>query len=302
MENKVKIALLGGDLRHYTTACSLSRKDWAVSLWGMTPSVSDPSAVNFCKSYEEALENSSAIVLPLPASADGQTLSCPMLTEGNPVSLHKLLERIPSHTVLVGGRMPREFIVAAESRGIRVFDYFSSEDFQIRNAYTTAEAALSIAMNSLNREIRGSRVAVTGYGRIARSLVRLLCAMDAEVTVAARKEADLAWAALAGCHTIKLENERVKGQIAEHFSCGFDIIYNTVPTWLFDREFLMGVDKKTFLIDLASAPGGVDICAAKELGSNVLWATSLPGKYAPVSAGEGIATCVDGILQREVAR
>ena len=81
---------------------------------------------------------------------------------------------------------------------------------------------------------------------------------------------------------------------------GYDVIYNTVPHWLFGRDFLACADPKTFLIDLASVPGGVDIRAAKELGSNVLWATSLPGKYAPRSAGTLIGSCVDRILREEV--
>ena len=224
-----------------------------------------------------------------------------MIHDGTPLYLHRLLEMIPAGAILVGGRLPHDFCVAAESIGIRTFDYFLLEDFQIKNAYTTAEAALSIAMNSLNREIRGAKFAITGYGRIAKHLVRLLRNMEADVTVAARKDADLAWAALGGCRTLKLEDTSARAQIATCMSHGFDVIYNTVPTWLFDRSFLEAVDSKTFLIDLASAPGGVDICAAKELGSNVLWATSLPGKYAPVSAGEGIAVCVDKILCEEVS-
>ena len=301
MKNKVKIALLGGDMRHYTTACALAAKDYEVRLWGIETAVHEDSDVIFCQECEEALDGVAAVVLPLPASTDGYRLSCPMLPEGKPICLHQLLERIPSDAYVIGGRMPQDFAVSAEGRGLRVFDYFLQEDFQIRNAYTTAEAALSIAMNHLTREVRGARIAVTGYGRIAKSLVHLLRALDAEVTVAARKDADLAWATLGGCHTLKLEDTHAKEQIAEHFSTGFDVIYNTVPTWLFDRSFLARVNPKTFLIDLASAPGGVDICAAKELGSNVLWATSLPGKYAPVSAGEGIALCVDQILRKEVA-
>jgi len=300
MKNKVKIALLGGDLRHYVTACALSAKEWEVRLWGMTPTAKETSEVIVCKSCEEALLGAKAVILPLPASSDGQILNCPMLADEKPISLQKLLPMISADAMIIGGRMPHDFVVAAESRGLRVWDYFSSEAFQIKNAYTTAEAALSIAMNSLNREVRGAHVAVTGYGRIAKSLVRLLRAMEAEVTVAARKDADLAWAALQGCETLKLEDASAKVQICDQLSKGYDVIYNTVPTWLFDRRFLSCVDPKTFLIDLASAPGGIDICAAKELGSNVLWATSLPGKYAPVSAGEGIASCVESILQREV--
>ncbi len=301
MKNKVKIALLGGDMRHYTTACTLAQSAWEVRLWGVRPSEEGGTSVIFCESCQDALADAAAVVLPLPSSSDGYCLHCPMIREEGPFYLHKLLDMIPQKTIIVGGRLPHDFSVAAESRGIRVFDYFALEDFQIKNAYTTAEAALSIAMNSLNREIRGSRIAVTGYGRIAKHLVRLLRHMEADVTVAARKDADLAWAALCGCQTVKLEDASARSQIAAHMSNGFDVIYNTVPSWLFDRDFLEQVDPKTFLIDLASAPGGVDICAAKELGSNVLWATSLPGKYAPVSAGEGIAACVDKILSAEVA-
>ena len=85
----------------------------------------------------------------------------------------------------------------------------------------------------------------------------------------------------------------------ERLCHGYDVIYNTVPHWLFDRPFLEEVERSTFLIDLASVPGGVDVCAAKELSSNVLWATSLPGKYAPMSAGALIADCVVSILNKE---
>ena len=153
-------------------------------------------------------------------------------------------------------------------------------------------------MNSLDKNIRGARIAVTGYGRIAKHLCALLLSLGAEVTVVARNESDRVWARASGCKTLSL----VEGEPMTALAHTYDVIYNTVPHWLFDRSFLEGADPSTFLIDLASVPGGVDICAAKELGANVLWATSLPGKYAPFSAGELIATCVDGILREEVGK
>ena len=65
-------------------------------------------------------------------------------------------------------------------------------------------------------------------------------------------------------------------------------------------DLLKNVDSQTVLIELASAPGGIDISEAKRLKSNVLWAASLPGKYAPQSAGELIGECVCDILESEV--
>ena len=69
---------------------------------------------------------------------------------------------------------------------------------------------------------------------------------------------------------------------------------------IFDRDFLCKVDRDTLLVELASVPGGFDICAARELGANISWALSLPGKYAPESAGAIIAESVLKIL-KEVA-
>lgn len=294
MKSKQEIAMLGGDLRQYAAALRLGRNGWTLRLWGLDHSDDPAEGITLCRSCEEAMAGASAVVLPLPASTDGVFLNCPLDASERHLRLSELLEMIGVGGMIVGGRIPEPFCRAAQGHGICVRDYFESEEFQIENAYTTAEAAISIAMNSLNKNLCGAKVAITGYGRIAKHLVRLLTAIGAHVTVCARKESDLSWARSVGCATVKLDSHSVM-----RLTCGYDVIYNTVPHWLFERSFLEKVEKQTFLIDLASVPGGVDICAAKEMGSNVLWATSLPGKYAPMSAGALIADCVDRILRQE---
>lgn len=299
MKSKKKIALLGGDLRQYIAATFLDNGIWDIYMWGLNRSEKDGDNIVFCERWEDAIAGCSAVVLPLPATTDGVLLNCPFDSANTRVRLDEILAKMEGGMIVVGGKIPMEFVANAEGKGICVRDYFGLEEFQIQNAYTTAEAAVSIAMNSLNKNICGAKVAITGYGRIAKHLVRLLNHLGADVTVAARKESDLAWAFSTGCSVLKIENDGKDG--LSQLAHGYDIIYNTVPHWLFDRAFLEKADRKTFIVDLASVPGGVDICAAKELGSNVLWATSLPGKYAPKSAGELIGTCVDGILREEVS-
>lgn len=295
MKNKMNIAMLGGDLRQYIAARELSARGCSVKMLGMERAEWDRS-LTLSETIEGALEGVDAVVLPLPATADGVLLSCPLARRETKIRLSEVIEAMLPHSLLVGGRIPETVVASAEAAGIRVRDYFGSEEFQIKNAYTTAEAAISIAMNSLSKNLCGARVAVTGFGRISKHLVRLLLSLGARVTVAARKSEDLAWAQSLGCETLRL----CEAHPPMELSCGFDVIYNTVPHWLFGREFLEAVDRSTFLIDLASVPGGVDICAAKALGANVLWATSLPGKYAPESAGHLIADCVWEILREEV--
>jgi len=296
MKNKTNIAILGGDLRQYIAARELAARGFFVKTFGIERAEWDDS-LTLSETLDGAISGTDAVVLPLPATTDGVLLSCPLARSETKLRLSEVIEAMAHGSLLVGGRIPQTVVASAEAAGIRVRDYFGSEEFQIQNAYTTAEAAISIAMNSLTKNLCGARVAVTGFGRISKHLVRLLLSLGAHVTVAARKSVDLAWAESLGCTPLRLR----EGSTPVELLHGFDVIYNTVPHWLFGREFLEKADRSTFLIDLASVPGGVDICAAKELRANVLWATSLPGKYAPESAGRLIADCVGEILREEVS-
>ena len=59
---------------------------------------------------------------------------------------------------------------------------------------------------------------------------------------------------------------------------------------------LSQVNPEAFILDLASAPGGVDQGAAQELGLRVLQAPGLPGRTAPVTAAAAIRDAVYHIL------
>ena len=281
------IVFVGGDARQITAARMLSARGWRVSTF--LGGDFDVELERY-ETLESALMDADTVVLPLPVSVDAKSLNAPFL-ENEQIALSRIVDALSQKQTVIGGRIPEDMVRALENRGIAVIDYFKSEAFQIENAYTTSEAALSIAMNNLKRNIRGARFAVMGYGRIARTLTELLIKLGGKVCVLARKEGDLAWARIAGAKVMRITSENIKKLVD-----GYDIIFNTVPSWLFFEEFLSRVDKNTLIIDLASSPGGVDVSAAKKLNSRVLWASSLPGKYAPESAGELIADCIGDII------
>ena len=298
MDGKTKIAVLGGDHRQYYAACQLCECGWDVRLWGLEKEINVDKRIVACEELAQALCGATAVVLPLPAANGDNMLNCPLNFSKTTVSLNYIFSQIERDVTVIGGRIPKDTASVWQGKGIKIYDYFDSENFQIRNAYTTAEAALSIAMNNLNKEIREAKAAITGYGRIAKHLCNLLHLLGADITVAARRESDLAWCEQNGYKVLNISSGASALSELLH---GYDVIFNTVPFWLFDRAFLEKVDKSTVLIELASAPGGIDVCAAKDLSSNVLWAPSLPGKYAPESAGTLIAQCVNEFLLRRVS-
>lgn len=296
-DKEIKIAFLGGDMRLMTAVKRLAKGEHEIFVWKV-PSCSDIENITVSDTLYKTVSGSSAVILPLPSSTDGVTLNCATDNGESKPPLTLIADAIDGDCIIIGGKLPKSFCDYAATKGIKTFDYFESEEFQIKNAYTTAEAALNIAMNNLSKNIRGSSFAITGYGRISKQLARLILSLGGKVMIAARKESDLAWAHLEGCDTLKL-GER---DAIERLCSGYDIIFNTVPSWLFDEQFLKKVDKETLIIELASAPGGIDISEAKRQKSKVLWAASLPGKYAPESAGELISECVLKVLASEVRK
>ena len=80
------------------------------------------------------------------------------------------------------------------------------------------------------------------------------------------------------------------------WQCNYDLVVNTIPARVLGREELAALRPDCLILDLASKPGGVDLAAAGELGLTVIWALSLPGKVAPVSAGRAIQQAIYHLL------
>ena len=69
----------------------------------------------------------------------------------------------------------------------------------------------------------------------------------------------------------------------------YDFIFNTIPAPVLLKEHLVKMKKHVTIIDIASAPGGVDFAAAARLNLSAFLCPGLPGKYAPVSSAQAIA-------------
>lgn len=68
---------------------------------------------------------------------------------------------------------------------------------------------------------------------------------------------------------------------------------------ILDQEHLLALSDHALIIDLASNPGGVDFDAASAMGRRVIHALSLPGKVAPITAGDMIKDTICNILEEQ---
>ena len=284
------VAILGGDSRQMALVAYLREAGFSVQSYGLPLQDALPS-------WREAVAAADAVVLPLPASPDGRHVHQPMMREQEAPLIAELFPLLKDDALLFGGKCSPQIKEMAEKTGRTVLDYFENEEFQLKNAELTAEGAISILMRESDCSIRNYPVLITGYGRIARALSRLLVAMGARVTVIARKRDAVLAANASGATGVLLNGT----DALKHALKGQAAVINTVPHWLFDANVLKSAEQGCLMIDLASAPGGFDGDAASTLGIKVIWALSLPGKYAPRSAGEIIGeTLID--MMREVEK
>ncbi len=179
--------------------------------------------------------------------------------------IHSYLERLPPEVTVIGGNLAHP-----ELNEHRCLDLLQDADYTAINAAITADCALRVASREMKLVFFRCPVLILGWGRIGKCLGKMLKALGAEVTIAARKENDLAMIRALGYHAVSIPRLQTLGKEIR-------VIFNTVPAMVLSQEAFPGCVK----IELASKPGMA--------GEDVIQAKGLPGIYAPESSGKLIA-------------
>ena len=265
----MKITVAGGDARMLYALKYFEEAGFEVTTLGLSREREE----NF-----RAIDNSTAVVLPLPC-AKGGILNAPMSNVA--INIGDIFSRGSEKTLFIGGNLPK--------LGNNLVDLTTREDFLLKNAYLTAEGGLEIALNSLDISLSGANVIVLGYGRIGRCLANMLRSLHANVTSVSRRSESRAEAEILGIKAIRL-NE------LESALKNADIIFNIIPSRVLGKDELNVIKPEVPIVELASSPFGIDFDYANSIGLNVIKAQALPGKTAPKTAGKIIFETAVSIL------
>lgn len=124
----------------------------------------------------------------IPGESDPQLLAqtdfllLPVLVEP---ALLPLLTQCRRGTVLLCGRVTDELHQLAKRRSLLLHSYLQQEEMALLNAVPTAEAAIELALSQLPITLWESRCLLTGFGRCAKPLARLLTAFGTQLTPSA---------------------------------------------------------------------------------------------------------------------
>lgn len=286
--HRIKYAIVGGDMRNVYLA-ELLKKDYQyVEIYGFEksgkPWASKDAPLDFI------LDGAKVIIGGIPFVSENGFISTPL--SKNKTTVNEVIDKIEEKSIFIAGKIPENVKRQLEAKNIKHVDIVEREELMVLNAVPTAEGTIHILIQELPMTLMDSRILIVGYGRIGKILAKMLHAFGTDVWVAARKYADIAWIEAQGLKPVPIH------QLARYVS-DMDAIVNTAPSLVITREILEKTRSGCFLLDLASKPGGIDFIAAEELGFKVIWSLGLPGKIAPLTAGDIIRRTVYNIIEEE---
>ena len=189
------------------------------------------------------------LLLPVPSFAKGSDYLEPITKDLSPTAR------------IYGG-----FLNVPPLIGYKRIDFLVDPYYLASNAAITADCTLDMIEDILGQDVSGHSVLILGWGRIGKCLGKLLQGKGAYVTIAARKDSDLAMIDALGYRAMHLN----------HLKLDSEFIINTIPAMVLPQ-----VPANTCAIDLASKPGMG--------GEHVIVARGLPGKMRPEQSGRLIA-------------
>lgn len=178
--------------------------------------------------------------------------------------LEELLPELSQDVIVYGGNLD---IPPLEE--YRTVDFLKDPRYLAENAAITADCAIEIVESKTS--LQNCPVLILGWGRIGKCLGKFMQAKGADVTIAARKEQDLAMIHALGYGSIPIREARDLLGL-------FGVILNTVPEMILPD---MRPREDAVILELASKPGMA--------GENIISALGLPGRMAPERSGNLIA-------------
>lgn len=300
--------IIGGDKRILYLAQDLKEDQNNIKLYGFdklfhNEEIFEDDDFKMAKSLNEINKND-IIISAFPMSFDGENIYAPFAKEDKIIKLDELEKILKDENhILFAGKIPDKIKKQNENKKEKqkekkeqtenqkedtkeeqnekeiqnqtgIYDFYDDEKITILSTISTAEGAIAKAIEETEISLDDANVLVLGFGRVGKMLANKLHAMNANVYVEARKERDLAWIRALGYNSIPLTklNENL---------CKMDIIFNTVPAMILDKEKLILLNRKILIIDLASKPGGVDFETCKKMKFNASLYSGIPGKVAP---------------------
>ena len=284
--NKINIAVIGGDKREEYLINYLASMGYQLSV--LTDKKIKHKNVSSFSRLNDFLKDADVVIAPMSSTDSDGYLKSTFVQEMIKLD-EAFFSQLKEGCLFLIGILKEDIKETIKKYSIKYYELAKLEDLAIMNAIPTAEGAIKIAIEETDITLYNSKILTYGLGKVGLSLVWRLKQLGAKTYAVTRDKGAIARGKDLGIKMIDYDE-------LQHFLPKMDIIYNTVPIQIIDYESILLMKKGAIIIDLASAPGGVDFQAAEEFSVKAIQALGLPGKIAARSASKILADIIPELI------
>lgn len=284
------IAVIGGDARYLEMIRQL-QVDKNIILIGYDQLDQSCAGTKKMELGNIDAQNLDAVILPVRGTGKDGAIEAVFSNKNINLSA-EWFQKLKPGTIVFSGIAGEPLQNACKDAELDLVTLMDRDDVAIYNSIPTAEGVLIMAMENTDFTIHGSRVAITGFGRVGMTVARMFQALGSHVTVAARTTAERARISEMGFQAASFTELPKAGAQA-------DLLINTVPAQVIQKDVICELPSHAVILDIASKPGGTDFDYAAQRGIKAILAKSLPGVVAPRTAGKILADIIKVVLSEK---
>ncbi|WBX79526.1 dipicolinic acid synthetase subunit A [Virgibacillus salarius] len=285
------IAVIGGDARYLELIRQLqSLTDTTIVLVGFDKLEQGFTGLKQLDVHELILGQLDAVILPI-TGIDNEGRVEAVFSEKPIYLTAEWFKELPSFSIVFTGITNDYLRDVIKQANIKLVPLLDRDDVAIYNSIPTAEGTIMMAIEHTDFTIHSSRVMVVGFGRVGNTVANKFSSLGAKVSVSATRIKDLARITEMGLSAVPLEELSTKMH-----NC--DLLINTIPAPVIEKEAIKHLPSHAVIIDLASKSGGTDFKYAEQRGIKAILARSLLGIVAPKTAGKILADVVKQFVQK----
>lgn len=270
----MNVLVLGGDKRYLEIINNFKEKNYNIDLVGYKNTIPNTNLLNVCD-----IDVCIYDIILFPISGVGKDF----IIKGDyefQISENFLSKVNENVLIFSGTKTPNlDLLLKHSNRGAIIL--MEDNDIIKSNAIPTVEGILADIIMNTDITIKNSNVLVIGYGNIGSYLVDSLKKLGSNVIVSIKENRD---------KTI-LDEKRIPNVFSSDKikmnkcinEC--NIIINTVPTLIIDKEYIKNIRDDTYILDVSSYPHGIDIKELEKDNIKYKIYLGIPSKVAPKTSG-----------------
>lgn len=288
----MKVLFLGGDKRQLEIINHLEKKGHNIDIIGYKQADLKGS-VNKIELNDIKIENYNVVIFPVNGVKEDFSITSDFDID-KIILKPDFLIGISEKSIIFTGIKTNALNEMLDKVKKNAIVLMEDDEVKKENSIPTVEGIIGDLIYNTDYTINGANIFILGYGNIGKLLTEKLKGLGANLTVGVLLFEEYKKVTENDINCIYTNNQfLMENSMQEN-----DIVINTVPELIINKDYLKVVNKNAYILDISSHPHGVDFNSANELNIKNKLLLGIPGNVAPKTAGLILVNKIEDILER----